>query len=188
MPFDHQVHRDNDYGYPHQGQEHLDGLGFPDICRPAFHEGQEQDPEVQAGRKHRDGEDDFGGRIVIEGDAGVAGAESAGAARRHGVGRGVEPLHAGELQGEKADDGQSYVSQEHPVGNAAVPLVSERFPGHAGDLRLGEGGFVLTGGDHGKEGDNADSSHPCSGDAPELQSPREPFYVVQYGRARSGET
>ena len=45
LPVDQQVDRDDDDGQDHQRQEHLDGLGLPDILRTAPEEGQEQMPK-----------------------------------------------------------------------------------------------------------------------------------------------
>ena len=146
---------------------------------------------MDAGGEHREGQDHLGGRIGIEGDAGVPGAEPAGAAGRHRVGGGVEPGHARQLQGEERHQRQSDVGQEHPVGETGAAVAGEGFARHGGDLRPGQGRLVRARGDHREQRDNAHTAHPGRRDAPELQAARERFDVIEDGRPgrrESGDT
>ena len=143
---------------------------------------------MHGGGEHREGQDDLGGRIGIIGDAGVARAESAGAAGRHGVGQRIEPGHTGQFQGDEGDDGQGDVGEQHAVGKTAVPFPGKAVPRHAGDFGARKGGFVVAGGEHREQGDDADAAHPGRGDPPELKTDRKRFDIVQDGSPGGGET
>ena len=130
----------------------------------------------------KEGQDHLGGRIGIEGDAGVPGAEPAGAAGRHRVGRRIEPGHACQFQRKERHQRQGDVSQEHPVGEAGAAVPGEGLAGHGGDFRPGQGRFVRARSDHREQRDDAHAAHPGRRDAPELQAARERFDVVQDGR------